>query len=48
MKLTLRVWRQDGPDDKGRLVDYQIDDADEDTSFLELIDILKREPDPRR
>ncbi len=39
MKLKLRVWRQDGPDAKGRLVDYQVD-ADEDMSFLELIDVL--------
>jgi succinate dehydrogenase / fumarate reductase iron-sulfur subunit len=40
MKLKLKVWRQGGPDDKGRLVDYEVDDADEDMSFLELIDVL--------
>jgi succinate dehydrogenase / fumarate reductase iron-sulfur subunit len=40
VKLKLRVWRQSGPDDTGRLVDYQVDDADEDMSFLELIDVL--------
>jgi succinate dehydrogenase / fumarate reductase, iron-sulfur subunit len=40
VKLTLKVWRQDGPDDKGRLVGYQVDDADEDMSFLELLDVL--------
>ncbi len=40
MKLKLKVWRQAGPDDKGRLVDYEVDDADEDMSFLELIDVL--------
>jgi succinate dehydrogenase / fumarate reductase iron-sulfur subunit len=39
MKLKLKVWRQGGPD-KGRLVDYEVDDADEDMSFLELIDVL--------
>lgn len=40
MRLTLKVWRQDGPDDRGRLVTYQVDDADEDMSFLELFDVL--------
>ena len=40
MKLKLKVWRQGGPDDKGRLVDYEVHDADEDMSFLELIDVL--------
>ena len=30
MKLNLRVWRQDGPADKGRLVAYLVEDADED------------------
>ena len=27
MKLKLKVWRQDGPDAKGRLVDYEVNDA---------------------
>ena len=40
MKLTLKVWRQDGPGDKGRLVNYLVEDADEDMSFLELLDVL--------
>src|SRR4051812_5944341 len=40
MKLKLKVWRQSGPDEKGRLVDYVVDNADEDMSFLELIDVL--------
>jgi succinate dehydrogenase / fumarate reductase, iron-sulfur subunit len=40
VKLKLRIWRQVGPDDKGRLVDYAVDNADEDMSFLELIDVL--------
>jgi len=43
MKLKLRVWRQAGPDEKGRLVDYQVDNADEDMSFLELIDVLNEQ-----
>ncbi|MDN5748884.1 MAG: succinate dehydrogenase/fumarate reductase iron-sulfur subunit, partial [Pseudonocardia sp.] len=40
MKLTLKIWRQYAPQDSGRLVGYQIDDADEDMSFLELLDVL--------
>ena len=40
MKLKLRVWRQAGPDAKGGLVDYVVDNADEDMSFLELMDVL--------
>ena len=40
MRLTLKVWRQAGPEDRGKLVTYRVDDADEDMSFLELIDVL--------
>ena len=40
MKLNLKIWRQAGPDDRGRLVGYRVDDADEDMSFLELLDVL--------
>ncbi len=40
MRLTLKIWRQESPEDKGRLVGYQVDDADEDMSFLELLDVL--------
>ncbi|MGW7536966.1 succinate dehydrogenase/fumarate reductase iron-sulfur subunit [Amycolatopsis sp. NPDC054798] len=42
MKLTLRVWRQSGPDDDGRLVEYPVDDASPDMSFLELLDVLNQ------
>jgi succinate dehydrogenase / fumarate reductase iron-sulfur subunit len=40
MKLTLRIWRQSGPDAKGALVDYQLDDVSPDMSFLEMLDVL--------
>jgi succinate dehydrogenase / fumarate reductase iron-sulfur subunit len=40
MKLTVRVWRQAGPDAEGRLVGYPVDDASPDMSFLELLDVL--------
>ena len=40
MKLTLRVWRQAGPDAPGDFETYQIDDATEEMSFPELLDLL--------
>ncbi len=42
MKLTLKIWRQESPTDKGRLVSYDMPDAAEDMSFLELLDILNQ------
>ena len=39
MKLTLRIWRQKGPRDKGGLVDYPVD-ISPDASFLEMLDLL--------
>ncbi|WP_242885559.1 succinate dehydrogenase/fumarate reductase iron-sulfur subunit [Actinomadura litoris] len=40
MKLTLRVWRQSGPEDKGTMVEYKLDDISPDASFLEMLDVL--------
>jgi succinate dehydrogenase / fumarate reductase iron-sulfur subunit len=40
MKLTLRIWRQKGPADKGRMVPYLLDDVSPDMSFLEMLDVL--------
>ncbi|MEI2778772.1 MAG: succinate dehydrogenase/fumarate reductase iron-sulfur subunit [Tetrasphaera sp.] len=40
MKLTLKIWRQNGPKDQGRLVTYQVDDVSPDMSFLEMLDVL--------
>jgi len=40
MKLTLRIWRQKGPEDEGRMVEYQLDDVSPDMSFLEMLDVL--------
>lgn len=40
MKLTLKIWRQAGPDAKGAMVDYQVSDVSEDMSFLEMLDVL--------
>ena len=38
--LTLRIWRQDGPDAAGSFETYPIDEITEEASFLELLDIL--------
>ncbi|MDP1572421.1 MAG: succinate dehydrogenase/fumarate reductase iron-sulfur subunit [Vicinamibacterales bacterium] len=40
MTLTLRVWRQAGPDQPGRLVDYVAHDVHPDMSFLEMLDVV--------
>ena len=38
MNLTLRVWRQAGPDAEGRFATYQAEDVSPDMSFLEMLD----------
>ena len=40
MNLKLKVWRQAGAKDKGKMVDYQVSDISPDSSFLEMIDVL--------
>jgi succinate dehydrogenase / fumarate reductase iron-sulfur subunit len=43
MNLTLKIWRQNGPKDKGSLIDYKASDVSPDSSFLEMIDVLNNE-----
>jgi succinate dehydrogenase / fumarate reductase, iron-sulfur subunit len=38
--ITLRIWRQAGPNDKGRFEEYKIDRITDEASFLEMLDIL--------
>ncbi|MCC5949819.1 MAG: succinate dehydrogenase/fumarate reductase iron-sulfur subunit [Nitriliruptoraceae bacterium] len=40
MNLTLRVWRQAGPDAPGRFETYQAADISPDSSFLEMLDLV--------
>lgn len=40
MKLTLKVWRQAGPKDKGQFETYHLDNASLDMTFLEMMDAL--------
>ncbi len=40
LNLTLRIWRQDGPNAKGRFETFDAPNVSEDMSFLELLDII--------
>ncbi len=40
MNLTLRVWRQAGPSAPGRFETYEAKDVSEDSSFLEMLDMV--------
>src|SRR5512143_1911169 len=51
MNLTLYVWRQKGPGDKGQLVRYEAKGVLSEMSFLEMLDVvnedlIKRGDDP--
>ena len=51
MNLTLHVWRQKGPEAKGKLETYQAKGVSEDQSFLEMLDdvnedLIKADKDP--
>ncbi|MDP5077628.1 MAG: succinate dehydrogenase/fumarate reductase iron-sulfur subunit, partial [Nonlabens sp.] len=43
MKLTLNIWRQAGPESKGKMVTYPLDGIEGDMSFLEMMDILNED-----
>ncbi len=40
INITLKVWRQKGPDDKGRLETYHANNISTDMSFLEMLDVV--------
>lgn len=40
MNLTLKVWRQQDANDKGKIVTYPVSDVSPDMSFLEMLDVL--------
>lgn len=40
MKLTLKIWRQAGPQAEGGIRTYDVDEISEDMSFLEMLDVL--------
>lgn len=43
MNLTLKVWRQKGPNDKGKMVSYEAKDVSPNMSFLEMLDVVNEE-----
>ena len=43
MNLTLKIWRQSGPDAKGKLTDYKMTEVSPDMSFLEMLDVLNED-----
>lgn len=43
MTIHLKIWRQDGPDKPGKLVDYTLENVNEHMSFLEMLDVLNEE-----
>ncbi len=40
LNLTLKVWRQNGPNDRGRIDTLPAKDIPEEASFLEMLDIV--------
>ena len=43
MRLTLNVWRQQGPTTVGHFVTYAANDVSPDMSFLEMLDVVNEE-----
>ena len=43
MNLTLKIWRQAGPDAKGELKEYKMTGVSPDMSFLEMLDVLNQQ-----
>ena len=40
ISFTIKFWRQNGPKDAGHFDSYEMKDIPDDTSFLEMLDIL--------
>jgi succinate dehydrogenase / fumarate reductase, iron-sulfur subunit len=43
MNLTLHVWRQNGANQQGRFVQYEVRNVSPDMSFLEMLDVLNED-----
>jgi len=41
--VTIRVWRQEGPEEPGRMMAYKVNDVSPDMSFLEMLDLLNED-----
>ncbi|MDH4098751.1 MAG: succinate dehydrogenase/fumarate reductase iron-sulfur subunit [Nitrospira sp.] len=42
MKFTLKIWRQQGPDEKGRFAVYEAHEIGPGMSFLEMLDVVNQ------
>jgi succinate dehydrogenase / fumarate reductase, iron-sulfur subunit len=47
VRLTLKVWRQPRTQDAGSMRTYELDDVNEDMSFLEMLDMLNEQLNDR-
>lgn len=43
LNLTLRIWRQNGLEDRGAFRDYRLDGVSTHMSFLEMLDVLNEQ-----
>lgn len=43
MNLSLKIWRQNGPNDKGRFEDVQAKNISPEMSFLEMLDVVNQD-----
>jgi succinate dehydrogenase / fumarate reductase iron-sulfur subunit len=43
MNVKVRVWRQKGPNDTGRFVEYEARDVNPNMSFLEMLDVINED-----
>jgi len=43
MNLKLKIWRQNGANDEGKMVDYNLGGVSPDMSFLEMLDVLNEQ-----
>ena len=41
--LTLKIWRQSGPNDQGHFETYRIEKISDEASFLEMLDVLNEQ-----
>ena len=43
MNFTLKIWRQNTPNDDGRFETYEVQNISPDASFLEMLDVLNNQ-----
>jgi succinate dehydrogenase / fumarate reductase iron-sulfur subunit len=43
MNLNLKIWRQAGPNEKGKFLEFKAHDVSPDMSFLEMLDVVNEE-----